>query len=111
MSVLASSTPDTHQVVPRAIAVLERTLGDDLPQILDEGRGVTRQELVWLALDEIDMKSPKRVHDLPDGGWRFSRPSAGFRATVVAGTPTVLDGKPTGEMPANVGHARLSSGG
>jgi predicted ATPase len=54
MSGLASSTPDTQQVVPRAMAALEQTLGDDLTQILDEGRGLTRQELVRLALDEID---------------------------------------------------------
>jgi hypothetical protein len=54
MSDLASSTPDTQQVVPRAMAALERTLGGDLPQILDEGRGRTRQELVQLAIDEID---------------------------------------------------------
>jgi predicted ATPase/class 3 adenylate cyclase len=54
MSGLTSSTPDTQQVVPRAMAALEQTLGDDLTQILDEGRGLTRQELVRLAIDEID---------------------------------------------------------
>jgi predicted ATPase/class 3 adenylate cyclase len=54
MSGLASSNPDTQQVVPRAMAALEQTLGDDLTQILDEGRGLTRQELVRLALEEID---------------------------------------------------------
>jgi N-acyl-D-aspartate/D-glutamate deacylase len=76
--------------------------------VIEVGR---RADLAVFALDEIDIKSPTRVHDLPDGGWRFSRPGAGFRATVVAGVPTVLDGKPTGAMPASVGHARLSSGG
>ena len=50
-----------------------------------------------------------RVHDLPDGGWRFTRPSAGFRATVVAGMPTVLDGEPTGARPTTIGNAAVAA--
>jgi N-acyl-D-aspartate/D-glutamate deacylase len=76
--------------------------------VIDVGR---RGDLAVFALDEIEIRSPKRVHDLPDGGWRFSRPPAGFRATVVAGVPTVIDGEPTGAMPAAVGSARISAAG
>jgi N-acyl-D-aspartate/D-glutamate deacylase len=63
------------------------------------------------ALDEIETRAHVRTHDLPDGSWRFTRPGAGFRATVVAGTPTVLDGEPTGARPTALGHALQSSGG
>jgi hypothetical protein len=49
------------------------------------------------------------VSDLPDGQWRYTRPSGGFRATVVAGTPTVLDGKATGALPARIGDASAAA--
>ena len=54
MSGLPSSTPDTQQIGPRATAALEQTLGDDLPKILDEGRRLTTQELLRLAIEKID---------------------------------------------------------
>jgi N-acyl-D-amino-acid deacylase len=44
-----------------------------------------------------------RVHDVPFGSWRFTRPPAGFRATVVRGTPTWLDGAFTGAHPGTIG--------
>lgn len=69
-----------------------------------------RGDLTVFALDEIETRGLERVHDLPDGGWRFTRPSAGFRATVVAGVPTVLDGQPTGARPARIGDATLAAG-
>jgi N-acyl-D-amino-acid deacylase len=68
-----------------------------------------RGDLAVFALDEIETRDFVRAHDLPDGGWRFTRPSAGFRATVVAGTPTVLDGQPTGERPTTIGNAIRSA--
>jgi N-acyl-D-aspartate/D-glutamate deacylase len=64
-----------------------------------------RGDLAVFALDEIETRDLERVHDLPDGGWRFTRPGAGFRATVVAGVPTVLGGAPTGARPAAIGDA------
>jgi N-acyl-D-aspartate/D-glutamate deacylase len=69
-----------------------------------------RGDLAVFALDEIETRSYVRAHDLPDGSWRFTRPGAGFRATVVAGVPTVLDGEPTGARPTALGHALASSG-
>ena len=68
-----------------------------------------RGDLAVFALDEIETRDFVRAHDLPDGGWRFTRPSAGFRATVVGGTPTVLDGQPTGERPTAIGNAIRSA--
>ena len=68
-----------------------------------------RGDLNVFALDEIETRALVRRHDLPDGSWRFSRPSAGFRATVVAGVPTMLDGEPTGNLPAAMGNALTAS--
>jgi N-acyl-D-amino-acid deacylase len=56
-------------------------------------------DLIVFSLDEIDYPMPARVHDVPHGTWRFTRPPAGFRATVVGGTPTWLDGQATGARP------------
>jgi N-acyl-D-aspartate/D-glutamate deacylase len=59
-------------------------------------------DLAVFALDEIELRQEKRVHDVPFGSWRFTRPPAGFRATVVRGTPTWLDGAGTGARPGTV---------
>ena len=54
------------------------------------------------ALDEIELRQETKVYDVPHGTWRFTRPPAGFRATIVAGTPTWLDGASTGGRPGRV---------
>jgi N-acyl-D-aspartate/D-glutamate deacylase len=45
---------------------------------------------------------PEVVTDLPGGGQRLSQRSVGFRATVVAGVPTIVDGEPTGATPGRL---------
>ena len=59
-------------------------------------------DLAVFALDEIELRREERVHDVPHGTWRFTRPPAGFRATIAAGTPTWLDGADTGARPGGV---------
>jgi N-acyl-D-amino-acid deacylase len=59
-------------------------------------------DLAVFALDEIELQREERAYDVPHGTWRFTRPPAGFRATVVAGTPTWLDGADTGARPGRV---------
>jgi N-acyl-D-amino-acid deacylase len=56
-------------------------------------------DLAVFALDEIELRDEERRYDVPHGTWRFTRPPAGFRATIVAGTPTWLDGADTGARP------------
>ena len=56
-------------------------------------------DLAVFALDEIELQREERRYDVPHGTWRFTRPPAGVRATVVAGTPTWLDGSDTGARP------------
>jgi N-acyl-D-aspartate/D-glutamate deacylase len=59
-------------------------------------------DLAVFALDEIELRPETRVYDVPHGTWRFTRPAAGFRATVVAGTPTWLADGATGARPGSV---------
>jgi N-acyl-D-amino-acid deacylase len=59
-------------------------------------------DVAVFALDEIELRSEDRVFDVPHGTWRFTRPPAGFRATIVAGTPTWLDGHDTGARPGTL---------
>jgi N-acyl-D-amino-acid deacylase len=67
------------------------------------GRGVIAPglagDLAVFALDEIELGAETRAYDVPHGTWRFTRPPAGFRATIVGGTPTWLDGASTGALP------------
>lgn len=59
-------------------------------------------DLCVFALDELVLGEEERVWDVPYGTWRFRRKPAGFRATIVAGTPTWIDGGPTGPRPGQV---------
>jgi len=59
-------------------------------------------DLAVFALDEIELRDEERRYDVPYGTWRFTRPPAGFRATITAGTPTWLDGADTGARPGGV---------
>jgi N-acyl-D-aspartate/D-glutamate deacylase len=51
---------------------------------------------------------PEVVADLPGGGNRLSQRAHGFRATVVAGEVTILDGAPTGATPGRLVRNRLA---
>ena len=59
-------------------------------------------DLCVFALDELQLGEEERVWDVPYGTWRFRRKPAGFRATIVAGTPTWIDGGPTGARPGGL---------
>jgi N-acyl-D-amino-acid deacylase len=74
--------------------------------VIEIGR---RGDLNVFALDEITLHDLERVHDLPDDDYRFTRPSAGFRATLVGGVATVLDGVPTSARPTAVTSARAAA--
>ena len=56
-------------------------------------------DLCVFALGELVYGDETRVTDLPGGGGRLTRAASGFRATLVNGTPTWLDGEPTGALP------------
>ncbi len=51
------------------------------------------------GLDEISLNPEEKAFDVPGGSWRFVRKPAGFRATLVRGTPIFQNGKTTGARP------------
>lgn len=51
------------------------------------------------ALEDIALHPEEKAFDVPGGSWRFIRKPAGFRATLVAGTPIFQNGKATGARP------------
>ena len=59
-------------------------------------------DLAVFALEEINPGGEVRRHDLPGGAWRYSRTPGGYRATIVAGTPTWLNGAATGHRPGTM---------
>jgi N-acyl-D-aspartate/D-glutamate deacylase len=59
-------------------------------------------DLAVFALDDLTNGEEVIRHDLPGGAWRYSRTPGGYRATIVAGTPTWLDGASTGARPATL---------
>ncbi len=69
-------------------------------------RGLLREGLV-ADLNVFDPTTvgpavPELVDDLPAGGRRLRQRSVGFRATLVAGEVTLLDGEPTGARPGQL---------
>ncbi len=69
-------------------------------------RGVVREG----AAADLNVVDPERVapelptveHDLPAGARRLVQRSTGFRATIVAGEPVLVDGEPTGRLPGKL---------
>jgi len=59
-------------------------------------------DLAVFALDELHYDDDVFVNDLPGGGARLRRGDGGYRATIVAGTPTQLGGVMTGELPGRM---------
>ena len=59
-------------------------------------------DLVVFALDDLHYDADDFVADIPGGGTRLRRPEGGYRATVVAGTPTQEHGRSTGALPGRV---------
>jgi N-acyl-D-amino-acid deacylase len=59
-------------------------------------------DLVVFALEELDPGDEVTRADLPGAAWRYGRTPGGYRATIVAGVPTWLDGAATGSRPGTM---------
>ncbi len=62
-------------------------------------------DLTVFSLEELHHDREKLVADLPGASKRFTRPAGGFRATVVGGSVTQVDGSPTGALPGRMLHS------
>ena len=61
-----------------------------------------RADLNLIDLDGMRLHAPEMVFDLPAGGRRLIQRVDGYKATVVAGRVTYVDGEPTGERPGRL---------
>ena len=59
-------------------------------------------DLVVFALDELQPGDEVARADLPGDARRYGRTPGGYRATIVAGEPTWLDGAATGARPGTM---------
>ena len=55
-----------------------------------------------LDFDELALEKPYIVEDLPAGGKRLLQKARGYKATIVSGKITYLDGEATGELPGRL---------
>ena len=67
--------------------------------VIEPGRA---GDVAVFALDDLHWDDDVFVADFPDGAKRLRRPEGGYRATVVNGIPTQLDGKLTGALPGRM---------
>jgi N-acyl-D-aspartate/D-glutamate deacylase len=61
-----------------------------------------KADLNLIEWEALGVRHPEVVFDLPAGGKRFVQRATGYRATVVSGAVTFLDGEPTGELPGRL---------
>jgi len=61
-----------------------------------------KADLNLIELDELGLRHPEIVHDLPAGGKRLVQRATGYRATIQSGEVTFEDGEPTGALPGRL---------
>ena len=65
-----------------------------------------RADVTIFALDEIERREKRKIHDVPDGKgghtWRWTRDPAPVRLTLVNGVATFEDGRSTGARPGTM---------
>jgi N-acyl-D-aspartate/D-glutamate deacylase len=61
-----------------------------------------RADINLIDLDGMRLHAPEMVFDLPAGGRRLIQHVDGYKATIVAGRVTYVDGEPTGERPGRL---------
>jgi N-acyl-D-aspartate/D-glutamate deacylase len=61
-----------------------------------------RADINVIDFDNLNVRKPELVHDMPAGGRRFVQHVQGYEATLVAGTPIFERGEHTGAMPGRL---------
>jgi N-acyl-D-aspartate/D-glutamate deacylase len=86
-------------VVQQLTSATARAVGLEDRGVLAEGR---RADLNVIDFDHLSCEVPTMAYDLPAGGKRLLQRARGYRATVVAGEITYVDGEPTGALPGRL---------
>lgn len=61
-----------------------------------------RADVNIIDLDGLRLEAPEMIYDLPAGGKRFMQRARGYRATIVAGEPTLEHDELTGNLPGRL---------
>ena len=67
--------------------------------VLAEGK---KADINLIDFDNLRVRAPEMVYDLPAGGRRFISRADGYKYTLVSGEVVFQDGEPTGAMPGKV---------
>ena len=89
--------------LPRAVQMLSADAADYLG-LTDRGRIRIgqRADLNIIDYDELALKAPQMIQDLPAGGQRLLQSAQGFRSTLVAGREVVHNDEVTDERPGRL---------
>jgi N-acyl-D-aspartate/D-glutamate deacylase len=86
--------------------VFQRQSRDTASAVGLNDRGVLAQgyraDVIVVDLDNLRMRRPEVVYDLPGGERRMQQRVDGYRHVFVAGVETYQDGTPTGELPGRL---------
>jgi N-acyl-D-aspartate/D-glutamate deacylase len=61
-----------------------------------------KADLNLIDFDNLRVRAPEIVHDLPSGGARLEQKADGYLATIVSGQVTYRNGEPTGALPGRL---------
>jgi len=89
--------------LPRAVQMLSADAADYLG-LTDRGRIQVgqRADINIIDYDELELRAPQMIQDLPAGGQRLLQTAKGFRSTLVAGREVVRDDEVTDERPGRL---------
>ena len=90
---------DLPFLVQRHCRDTARTVGLEDRGVLDAGY---RGDVNVIDFDNLRLRKPEVVHDLPAGGRRFLQRADGWVSTIVAGEETYRVGEPTGALPGRL---------
>jgi N-acyl-D-aspartate/D-glutamate deacylase len=65
-----------------------------------------KADLNVIDYDNLRLRAPHAVYDLPAGGRRLEQEAKGYRATIVSGVTVARDDQPTGALPGRLVRGR-----
>jgi N-acyl-D-amino-acid deacylase len=89
--------------IPEAVRIMTSHTAD-IGGFGDRGRLEVgyKADLNVIDYENLTLKPPRAVFDLPAGGRRLTQDSTGYAATIISGVVTVRDDKPTGALPGRL---------